>query len=679
VQLRRFAERVLLGDSLQDKLFSPNTLVDGCESVRGALPDRPGRPANLPLRSRERPSFPGAASLGECKAAVTALHAFANHELLAIELFALALLRFEDAHPAFRMDLALTLQEEQVHLALYMDRLQALGEPFGCRPLSAFFWDTLAPVDTPEGFCAAMGLTLEQANLDFAGHFAIAFDAVGDGRSARVLRRVLADEIAHVARGLQWFDHHRRPGDRFDAYVAALPAPLTPRRARGPGFAVLARRRAGLDDGFIQRVRAFGASRGRAADLHWLNPPAEVGSSVRAREWIRDLEGTAILRAAPDDVVMVSRRPSVTWLEQISEAGFSVPAIRLLSEGPGPGPLRDMRPWAATAEAASVLAPWGAIVVAPLPDKIMDGELLRRLLPELGLPERLITPDALPVVATDLQEVVSAIAAFRSAGFSRVVFKKALGTSGQGQMRLFEQALQPPQRTWLARALAAGPLRVEPWLDRVLDLSFQLEAGALSGIVRFTTDTTGRFRSAVVEAPNAGLPTALARFWTGDGRDSRWLTGVGERLVGALGPVGPTGVDAFFYRAADGIRLHPFVERNPRVTFGRLALDLRRRLAPGCVGRWTLLGPAELRRSGEPSLGSMAKRLGLALPVNLRGGRLACCGLATSDPAHVRHVLPMLLVAESGAQLSRALSPIIGQGLLPMGTQLPEGLRGWTG
>ena len=45
------------------------------------------------------------------------LHGFANHELLALELMGLTLLRFPDAPTAFRLDVARTLSEEQVHLA----------------------------------------------------------------------------------------------------------------------------------------------------------------------------------------------------------------------------------------------------------------------------------------------------------------------------------------------------------------------------------------------------------------------------------------------------------------------------------------------------------------------------------------------------------------------------------
>ncbi|MCP4868974.1 MAG: DUF455 family protein [Proteobacteria bacterium] len=655
MEVRRFAEQVLLGTSLADKLLDVTGLTDLEPGSAIAPPSAPGRPAELPLRSAERPRFPGADRLGDRDAAATALHAFANHELLAIELMALALLRFPDADPAFRADLVRTLGEEQTHLRLYTDRLAALAQPFGTRAVSAFFWDALAPVSSPRDFCAAMGLTLEQANLDFAGHFAGVFDDVGDAVSAAILRRVLADEIAHVARGWAWFDRLRGPGDRWEQWVEALPAPLTPRRARGPGFAVGPRLRAGLDRDFIERVRTFGASRGRTPTVHWLNLPAEAGEGKQPQAWIDGLAATAMLRASPDDVVLLPREPGAVWLARIADAGFALPAIQVLPRTgaiPVAHPGSMLRPWAPTPDAAARLGS----SVGRSPSKTADAEALVRLLPSLGPPDRLLCADALPTVAGTLAEVEAAIDRFRAAGHPRVVFKRPLGTSGQGQLRFFEPALLDRQRAWLRASLAEGPLRVEPWLDRVLDLSFQLDGRGLRGVVRFEASATGQFRAAALERPTIGLEPALARFWAGDGRDSGWIEAVGRRLAEAFAPDAPCGVDAFVYRDADGLRLHPYVELNPRITFGRLALDLRVRLASGCVGRWMTVGPADLRDASASSMAGLAAQLDEALPLVLHKGQLQQCALPTSDPDQAGVVLPLLVIARAREQLDAALA-----------------------
>ena len=55
------------------------------------------------------------------------LHFFANHELLALELMAVALLRFPDAPHSFRRGIIETMKEEQKHLNLYIESMNRLG------------------------------------------------------------------------------------------------------------------------------------------------------------------------------------------------------------------------------------------------------------------------------------------------------------------------------------------------------------------------------------------------------------------------------------------------------------------------------------------------------------------------------------------------------------------------
>ncbi|MCA2958872.1 MAG: DUF455 domain-containing protein, partial [Silvanigrellales bacterium] len=108
MEVRVFAETILHGMELESKLVSPPTLTDGHrgDGLRGA--PWPGRPKGLTLQDwHERPrlAFPGAGTLASPHARGQALHFFANHELLALELMALALLRFPDAPASFRRGL----------------------------------------------------------------------------------------------------------------------------------------------------------------------------------------------------------------------------------------------------------------------------------------------------------------------------------------------------------------------------------------------------------------------------------------------------------------------------------------------------------------------------------------------------------------------------------------------
>ena len=190
------------------------------------------------------------------------LHALANHELQAIELFAWALLAYPNTPVAFRRGLVAILVDEQRHLQLYIDRLTAHGVAFGDYPVTGHFWNKLDHLTTPLEFVCAMGLTFENANLDFAGDYATAARACGDEATAAALERVHADEIAHVHFGWVWMRRLAGEGaNAWQTYLANVKFPLGANRARGARFDREARERAGFDDEFIAQLEATSPTR----------------------------------------------------------------------------------------------------------------------------------------------------------------------------------------------------------------------------------------------------------------------------------------------------------------------------------------------------------------------------------------------------------------------------------
>jgi len=261
--LREHCLRILERGDLAAKLEPP---FDGS----GALfPDlRPGparfvaRPARTPeLEMRggsERLPRPG--ELGGPRARAACLRRFAHHELMAVELFAFALLLWPDAPAELRRGLARALADEQRHCRMYLERLAAHGGTLGDEPLSDYFWKHAAGIAAhPRGiaaFLAAVGLTLEQANLDFTLLYAEGFERAGDAESARVARAVHADEQQHVRLAAEWLARLAPEGeDAIGAYTASVPFPLEAARAKGRRFDVAARRAAGLPEALIEHVR----------------------------------------------------------------------------------------------------------------------------------------------------------------------------------------------------------------------------------------------------------------------------------------------------------------------------------------------------------------------------------------------------------------------------------------
>ncbi len=184
------------------------------------------------------------------------LHALANHELQAAELFAWALLAFADLPRGFRAGLLAICADEQRHCAAYAARAAALGCRFGDCPVTGHFWNKLERLATPLGFVCTMGLTFENANLDFAAEYADAARAAGDPETAAILDEVQADEVDHVRFAWTWLGK-LAPGEApADVYARVAAFPLGWHRARGTHLDVAARRRAGFDDEFIARLDA---------------------------------------------------------------------------------------------------------------------------------------------------------------------------------------------------------------------------------------------------------------------------------------------------------------------------------------------------------------------------------------------------------------------------------------
>ncbi len=264
MELRSYAEAILSADTIDGKLAAPPELSDDTpgEALRVAAPVRP---PGLAIASARDVKVPPIAGMQDRSQRVRILHALANHELQAAELFAWAVLAFPDAPRAFRRGLVTILCDEQRHCRLYIERLEALGSRFGQLPVTGHFWNRLPQMATPLRFVCAMGLTFENANLDFAQDYARAARDVGDEETARALEIVHDDEIRHVRFAWQWLRKLAPEQPPWQAYLANIEHPLGPERARGKRFDPGSREAAGMDPQFIAELAAVGAVRPNGA------------------------------------------------------------------------------------------------------------------------------------------------------------------------------------------------------------------------------------------------------------------------------------------------------------------------------------------------------------------------------------------------------------------------------
>ena len=703
MEIQEFAQRVLFATSLEEKLAAaPEQLTDSTPGKPMDAPGGPGRPVELRLLTGgERAPFPADPRLVDEEQRGILLHFFANHELLATELMALVLLKFPDAPKAFRRGIVRTLHEEQQHTRWYLRRMKECGVRFGEFSLNRFFWDAIAPMETPLDYVTRLSLTFEQANLDYSRHYAEVMRQAGDSATARILDQIHRDEIGHVGYGLRWFRKWKESGTGdWDAYRNRLRFPLSPSRGKGNvPFNAESRRRAGLDELFIREIEIFSRSKGRTPFVHWFCAEAEGemargldGSGFTPRAEVRaitlDLEIPAALLAHRDDLALLRQPPSAEHRRRLHDHGLPLPDIEILgADGlpPTDGLLRErrlrgFRPWAWSPGSADVLGPLAANLPRPAPvetfwneavrslfSKVTGHDLLTRLLSETDTASE-TWAEAAGVVCRSIGEFQAATPGF-GGRHPWLVAKAPFGAAGQQNHRF--PASDPSRATaWATRILKVqGAVIVQPWRERVLDFSVHYDRGAEGirrrGFVHLANDRRGQFQAATVIPKFChGMNPEVARFLMGDGRGSTGALSLYDQVLPNLLETrlataeyeGPIGIDAFVFRDGSGsLRLLPLVEMNPRFTMGRLALELHGKIAPGHSLRLELIHRAAALRSGAANLPEWAERRWKDDPARIDHRRRLCGGtLCLNDPVEARHVLAVARVAKDSRQLLNA-------------------------
>ena len=288
--------------------------------------------------------------------------------------------------------------------------------------------------------------------------------------------------------------------------------------------------------------------------------------------------------------------------------------------------------------------------------------MLRKFLSSFGSAPWLCTRDEVGLSVTTFSDALEAIAAVRARGHHRVVVKETLGLAGQNAIRLWEPALLDAQCQWMAHACEQGrALVVEPWLEREMDFSVQLEMTPrglkLCGYTTLINDHRGQFQ-ANQAAPNHARRISdpvIALF-----REPRDISvrlhaayaevfGLLEAGLRAADYQGPAGIDAFVYRTPSGeCRLKPVVEINPRYTMGRLTLELMKQTCPGSHGLFRLINRSTARAEGFEDFPTYARSLAKGFPLRLEGEpapRIREGAVCLNDPVRAQVVLAVFQVS----------------------------------
>ncbi|MEO7162981.1 MAG: hypothetical protein ABI041_08680, partial [Bdellovibrionia bacterium] len=233
--------------------------------------------------------------------------------------------------------------------------------------------------------------------------------------------------------------------------------------------------------------------------------------------------------------------------------------------------------------------------------------------------------------------------------------KAPYGTAGTQirHLRNLEE-LQGKLGGWIRNILHdQGEIIVEQWLDKVYDLSIQMEVSEegteLLEVRSFITGRQNEYRGTYLGKKLSGFAEEDLRFihilvakWR------PFILNLGNCLR-AEGYQGPAGVDALIWRDLKGnLKLKPLVELNPRWTMGRVALELEKKLKPGVSGLWAFLPLREIKKQGYENAEGFASALVQKYPLKLvevGGGeqRIESGVVFTNDPARAQEVLTVFL------------------------------------
>lgn len=219
-----------------------------------AMPDEPGRPAEPVLLP---PSQMPKRGRGHSERGRIALwHALAHIEFVAIDLALDMAGRFGVAMGRqFVSDFLGVAADEAMHFELLARKLRSLGSHYGALPAHSGLWD--AAHETRNDVAARLAvvpMVLEARGLDVTPATRDRVRAAGDENGARILQRILDDEIRHVRFGATHFTAVCK--DRGES-AEILWKTLVERHFRGsvkPPFNDSARSAAGLSRSFYAGV-----------------------------------------------------------------------------------------------------------------------------------------------------------------------------------------------------------------------------------------------------------------------------------------------------------------------------------------------------------------------------------------------------------------------------------------
>lgn len=219
-----------------------------------AMPDQPAWPAQPELLPPGQ--MPKRGKFGSERARIALWHSLAHIEFVAIDLALDMAGRFGAAMgERFISDFLSVAADEAMHFALLARKLASMGSHYGALPAHAGLWEAAhATRHDVAARLAVVPMVLEARGLDVTPATLDRVSAAGDQNGAKILARILDDEIRHVGIGTK---HFLRCAEMAQGSPESLWQSLVKQHFRGvvkPPFNDSARLAAGLSRRFYAEI-----------------------------------------------------------------------------------------------------------------------------------------------------------------------------------------------------------------------------------------------------------------------------------------------------------------------------------------------------------------------------------------------------------------------------------------
>ncbi|MBL7969239.1 MAG: hypothetical protein JNK09_19710 [Prolixibacteraceae bacterium] len=352
------------------------------------------------------------------------------------------------------------------------------------------------------------------------------------------------------------------------------------------------------------------------ARVFYFNPTCELAVAngsfsymppLLLQEMETDLSILPLVFAGANDFILSPTIPSSEFISQLKDVGFELPNFRTLPELESlpDRSIHSLFPWGWSPAAHFILKNLkqkcsDEFKLSPVFEwndfsrKLFERKTALSFLSGLLKKEHLewfVSNDQIGRVITNCEQVEEFLPHQNG-----VVLKAPLSSSGRGIQIIRKQTLNASNRQWISGVLKQQLyLIVEPFLDKVADLSFQFFIRYQSevdylGYSFFETNSNGQYKGTLI---NPDLQDIFPDIETSG--IEKMLQSTAQILTRALKSSnyfsnydGYLGVDALIFRENNEIKIQPCLEINCRMNMGILALLLARKVHPDSKGKFML-------------------------------------------------------------------------------------------